>query len=99
MPERAADIPEEFKKEKSARLGVDVEHDFLPLYIVDPDKKKKVSELKKLLKESSELLLATDEDREGEAIAGSARGAAAEGARPAHGLPRDHEGSDHEGAR
>ena len=69
LPERAADIPEEYEKEKWARLGVDVEHDFLPLYIVDPDKKKKVSELKKLLKESDELLLATDEDREGEAIA------------------------------
>ena len=69
LPERAADIPEEYKKEKWARLGVDVEHDFQPLYIVDPDKKQKVSELKKLLKESDELLLATDEDREGEAIA------------------------------
>jgi DNA topoisomerase-1 len=69
LPERAADIPEEYKKEKWARLGVDVEHDFQPLYIVDPEKKKKVSELKKLLKESDELLLATDEDREGEAIA------------------------------
>src|SRR3954470_15449591 len=69
LPERAADIPEEYKKEKWARLGVDVEHGFQPLYIVDPDKKKKVSELKKLLKESDELLLATDEDREGEAIA------------------------------
>ena len=69
LPERAADIPEEFKKEKWARLGVDVEHDFQPLYIVDPDKKKKVSELKKLLAGASELLLATDEDREGEAIA------------------------------
>jgi DNA topoisomerase I len=69
LPERAADIPEAYKKEKWARLGVDVEHDFQPLYIVDPDKKKKVSELKKLLKDSDELLLATDEDREGEAIA------------------------------
>src|SRR3954470_4882712 len=69
LPERAADIPEAYKKEKWARLGVDVDHDFEPLYIVDPDKKKKVSELKKLLKESDELLLATDEDREGEAIA------------------------------
>jgi DNA topoisomerase-1 len=69
LPERAADIPDEYKKEKWARLGVDVEHDFAPLYIVDPDKKKKVSELKKLLKGSDELLLATDEDREGEAIA------------------------------
>jgi DNA topoisomerase I len=69
LPERAADIPEEYKKEKWARLGVDIEHDFAPLYIVDPDKKKKVSELKKLLSSSDELLLATDEDREGEAIA------------------------------
>ncbi|HZT45174.1 MAG TPA: type I DNA topoisomerase [Gaiellaceae bacterium] len=69
LPERAADIPAEYKKEKWARLGVDVEHDFAPLYIVDPEKKKKVSELKKLLKDSGELLLATDEDREGEAIA------------------------------
>src|SRR6202140_5750019 len=60
LPERAADIPEEFKKEKWARLGVDVEHDFQPLYIVDPDKKKKVSELKKLLSDAGELLLATD---------------------------------------
>src|SRR5437588_6997285 len=68
LPERAADIPEEFKKEKWARLGVDVDHDFQPLYIVDPDKKKKVSELKKLLAGAGELLLATDEDREGEAI-------------------------------
>src|SRR3954447_5301350 len=68
LPERAADIPEAYKKEKWARLGVDVDHDFEPLYIVDPDKKKKVSELKKLLKESDELLLATDEDREGEEI-------------------------------
>src|SRR6476660_6258459 len=69
VPERAADIPEEFKKEKWARLGVDVEHDFQPLYIVDPDKKKKVSELKKLLAGAGELLMAMDEDREGEAIA------------------------------
>ncbi|HEX7524651.1 MAG TPA: DNA topoisomerase, partial [Gaiellaceae bacterium] len=69
LPERAADIPEEYKKEAWARLGVDVEHDFEPLYIVDPDKRKKVSELKKLLASSDELLLATDEDREGEAIA------------------------------
>src|SRR6185437_10318951 len=69
LPERAADIPEEYKKEKWARLGVNVEDEFRPLYIVDPDKKKRVSELKKLLKGADELLLATDEDREGEAIA------------------------------
>src|SRR6266567_1306103 len=69
LPERAADIPSEYKKEKWARLGVNVEDDFRPLYVVDPDKKKKVSELKKLLAGADELLLATDEDREGEAIA------------------------------
>jgi DNA topoisomerase-1 len=69
LPERAADIPEEHKKKAWARLGVDVEHDFEPLYIVDPDKRKKVGELKRLLASSDELLLATDEDREGEAIA------------------------------
>jgi len=69
LPERAADIPADKKKEKWARLGVNVENDFEPLYVVDPDKKKKVSELKKLLKDADELLLATDEDREGEAIA------------------------------
>jgi DNA topoisomerase I len=69
LPERAADIPAEYKKEKWARLGVNVDEDFRPLYVVDPDKKKKVSELKKLLKDADELLLATDEDREGEAIA------------------------------
>src|SRR3954465_13553527 len=69
LPERAADIPEEYKKEKWARLGVNVEDEFRPLYIIDPDKKKRVAELKKLLKNADELLLATDEDREGEAIA------------------------------
>src|SRR5438067_8167009 len=69
LPERAADIPEEYKKQSWARLGVNVDEGFEPLYIVDPDKRKKVSELKKLLASSDELLLATDEDREGEAIA------------------------------
>ena len=69
LPERAADIPQQYKREPWARLGVDVERDFAPLYIVDPGKKQKVGELKKLLAASAELLLATDEDREGEAIA------------------------------
>src|SRR5260370_5843029 len=69
LPERAADIPAAYKKEKWARLGVDVEHDFAPLYVIDPDKKQRVAELKKRLKNADELLLATDEDREGEAIA------------------------------
>jgi len=69
LPERAADIPEKYKKEKWARLGVDVEHGFEPLYVVAPDKKARVADLKRKLKDADELLLATDEDREGEAIA------------------------------
>jgi DNA topoisomerase-1 len=69
LPKSAADIPTKYKKEKWARLGVDIDHDFEPLYIVSPDKKSKVSELKKMLANADELLLATDEDREGEAIA------------------------------
>ena len=69
LPNRAADIPAALKKEPWARLGVDVDNDFAPLYVVDPDKKKKVDELKRELKDADELLLATDEDREGEAIA------------------------------
>jgi DNA topoisomerase-1 len=69
LPNRAAEIPERLKKEPWARLGVDVERGFEPLYVVDPDKKKVVAELKKKLASADELLLATDEDREGEAIA------------------------------
>ena len=69
LPNRAADIPAAVKKEPWARLGVNVEDEFQPLYVVDPDKKKKVDELKRELKSSTELILATDEDREGEAIA------------------------------
>ena len=69
LPDSAAEIPERYKGEPWARLGVDVEHGFEPLYVVDPDKKKKVAELRKLLAGADELLLATDEDREGEAIA------------------------------
>jgi DNA topoisomerase I len=69
LPNRASEVPEKLKKEPWARLGVDVERDFEPLYVVDSDKKGKVGELKQLLKGADELLLATDEDREGEAIA------------------------------
>jgi DNA topoisomerase I len=69
LPDSAAEIPEKYKKESWARLGVDVEHGFEPLYVVDPDKKKTVAQLKKQLADADELLLATDEDREGEAIA------------------------------
>ena len=69
LPTSAKEIPDKFKKEPWARLGVDIEHDFEPLYVVDSDKKSKVSELRKRLAGADELLLATDEDREGEAIA------------------------------
>jgi DNA topoisomerase I len=69
LPKSAADIPAKYKKEKWARLGVDIDNGFEPLYIVSPDKRAKVTELKKMLKDVDELLLATDEDREGEAIA------------------------------
>ncbi|MEU7855847.1 type I DNA topoisomerase [Nonomuraea sp. NPDC049141] len=69
LPERADDIPEKFKGEPWARLGVNVENEFEPLYVVNPDKRSQVSKLKQLLKDADELYLATDEDREGEAIA------------------------------
>jgi DNA topoisomerase-1 len=69
LPEKADDIPERYKGQPWARLGVNVDHEFEPLYIVNPDKKSQVSKLKQLLKDADELYLATDEDREGEAIA------------------------------
>ncbi len=69
MPDKAAEIPMKYRGEAWARLGVDVDHDFEPLYVVNSDKKQQVSKLKELLKDADELLLATDEDREGEAIA------------------------------
>ena len=69
MPDRAAEIPTKYRKEPWARLGVDVDHGFEALYVVHADKRPQVSKLKTLLKDADELLLATDEDREGEAIA------------------------------
>ena len=69
LPQRAADIPKELKKFPWSKEGVNIEEDFEPLYVVNPDKKAKVSELKDLMKDAEELILATDEDREGEAIA------------------------------
>ena len=69
LPSSSAEIPAEKKKESWARLGVDVDHGFEPLYVVNPDKKQQVTKLKAALKDADELLLATDEDREGEAIA------------------------------
>ncbi len=69
LPKSAAEIPQEVKKEPWARLGVDVEHEFKPLYVVPSSKREQVNKLKKLLSSASELYLATDEDREGESIA------------------------------
>jgi DNA topoisomerase-1 len=69
MPDKASEIPAKYRGESWARLGVDVDHDFEPLYVVNADKRQQVSKLKNLLKDADELLLATDEDREGEAIA------------------------------
>ncbi|WP_428339532.1 type I DNA topoisomerase [Mycobacterium sp.] len=69
LPRAAADVPAKYKSQPWARLGVNVDEDFEPLYIISPDKKSTVTELKGLLKDVDELYLATDGDREGEAIA------------------------------
>jgi len=69
LPQSAADIPASVKGEKWARLGINVNDHFKPVYVVSSDRKKIVSELKAALKQVDELYLATDEDREGEAIA------------------------------
>ncbi|MEU2714594.1 type I DNA topoisomerase [Streptomyces sp. NPDC007205] len=68
LPNGAAEVPEKYTGEVR-RLGVDVDHDFQPIYVINADKKAQVKKLKDLLKDSDELFLATDEDREGEAIA------------------------------
>lgn len=68
LPESAAEIPAKFKKEKWARLGVNVEEEFEPLYIVPASKKEHVKRLKDALADADQLILATDEDREGESI-------------------------------
>ncbi|WP_036227104.1 type I DNA topoisomerase [Marmoricola sp. URHB0036] len=69
LPQSAADIPAKLKGEPWARLGVDVDNNFEPVYVVARDKKSHMTKLKGLLKDADELYLATDEDREGEAIA------------------------------
>lgn len=68
LPNGAAEVPDKYTGEVR-RLGVDVDNDFEPIYVVNADKKSQVKKLKDLLKDSDELFLATDEDREGEAIA------------------------------
>ncbi|HSP79670.1 MAG TPA: type I DNA topoisomerase [Myxococcaceae bacterium] len=69
LPRSAADVPSTAKGKPWARLGVDVEHGFKPLYIIPREKKDQVTRLKRLMEDASELYLATDEDREGESIA------------------------------
>ncbi|MFP3907054.1 MAG: type I DNA topoisomerase, partial [Acidimicrobiales bacterium] len=69
LPKNAAEVPASHKGESWARLGIDVDNDFKPLYIVASQKKDVVKRLKDLLEDATELYLATDEDREGEAIA------------------------------
>ena len=69
LPSRAAEVPKAYKSEPWARLGIDVENGFKPLYVVNSDKRQQVRKLKTLLADADELYLATDEDREGEAIA------------------------------
>lgn len=69
LPASASEIPAKVKSEEWARLGVNIEADFEPLYVIPKEKKSVVKELKAALKEADELILATDEDREGESIA------------------------------
>ena len=68
LPQGAKQIPAEYKKEEWAYLGVNVNEDFNPIYIVPPGKTEQVRKLRHLVKDAKELYLATDEDREGEAI-------------------------------
>jgi len=68
LPEGKKQIPAEFRDEEWAYLGVDVLHDFQPVYIVPPGKHQQVKKLRDLIKQADRLYLATDEDREGEAI-------------------------------
>lgn len=68
LPSSASEIPEKYKGEEWARLGVNVKNKFEPLYVVSADKRKTVKSIKDALKEADELYIATDEDREGESI-------------------------------
>ena len=69
LPQRASDIPESQRGTPWAKLGIDIENGFEPYYVVNSDKKEQIARLRRLLKDADELYLATDEDREGEAIA------------------------------
>ena len=69
LPQGASEVPAKYKGEKWARTGVDVEHGFAPLYVVQADKRATIRKLKDALAQADALYLATDDDREGEAIA------------------------------
>ncbi|GAA5501298.1 DNA topoisomerase 1 [Deinococcus xinjiangensis] len=69
LPKSAADIPEKYKGQAWARLGLDVDNDFRPLYVVAPEKRAHVAKLRKMAQAADEIILATDDDREGESIA------------------------------
>lgn len=68
LPSSQDEVPEQYKKTDFGKLGVDVDNDFAPLYVISPKKAKTVSEIKRLLKDADDIYLATDEDREGESI-------------------------------
>ncbi|MBR2586403.1 MAG: type I DNA topoisomerase [Thermoguttaceae bacterium] len=68
LPKGTKDLPAEYKKQPWARLAVNVDHEFEPVYVSTPEKKKTITRLRSLMKDASEVYLATDEDREGEAI-------------------------------
>ena len=68
LPQNASEIPEKYKKDAWARIGVDVDNDFAPLYVVPSGSRKVLAELRAALKDVDQLILATDEDREGESI-------------------------------
>ena len=68
LPKSAADIPAKIKKLPWARLGVDIEHDFKPIYVVPKDKKSLVKEIRAAVRKADHIFFATDEDREGESI-------------------------------
>jgi DNA topoisomerase-1 len=69
LPKNADEVPAGYKDRPWARLGVDVDNGFAALYVVSPDRRKQITRLKSLVKDVDEIFLATDEDREGEAIA------------------------------
>ncbi len=68
LPRNADEVPEEYKGTEVGRLGIDIADHFRPIYIIPSEKRKVVSELRAAMKNATELYLATDEDREGEAI-------------------------------